>query len=103
MQKIKFLIMSLFLMGAMSCTHLLTVSTSSIPTNRSRPIEVETSKLFFFLLNFNNAYVNELVEDLANKCPRGKVQGIITKKESIVYFPLIEQESRISAHGYCVK
>ena len=42
-------------------------------------------------------------EKLAKKCPKGKVKGVLTKHETITYFPLIAHKVRVSAEGYCVR
>lgn len=84
------------------CTHLSSVSTTSIPENRSHPISSEAYRFIFLGFNFDNDFVDVMAKDLANKCPQGKVQGILTKHESIVYFPLIAHAVRLTANGYCL-
>jgi hypothetical protein len=84
------------------CTHLASVSTSQIPQDRSKVVKAEANRFMFLLFNFDNNFVNTMVDDLARQCPDGKVQGILTKQESIVYFPLIAHAYRVSAQGYCV-
>ena len=83
------------------CTHLLSVSTSSIPKNRDRKVNVTVERFIFMAFNFNNNYVNDLAEQLAQKCPDGKVKGILTKHEKVGYF--LAHTVRVSAEGYCVK
>ena len=85
------------------CAYLGSVSTTSIPVDRSKMVEVETSRFIFLLLNFDNDYVDELTRDLAKKCPNGKVQGVLTKHENITYFPLFAHGVRIKATGFCVQ
>lgn len=86
----------------MGCTHLNSVSTSQIPKMRSKVVKAESYRFIFLLFNFNNNYVNEMVDDLAKQCPDGKVQGILTKQEGITYFPIIAHAVRVTAEGYCV-
>ncbi len=85
------------------CTYLESVSTTPIPADRQTKVKAETSRFVILLFNFNNDYVNEMAEDLANQCPNGKVQGILTKHESVVYFPLLFHSIKVSAEGFCVK
>ena len=94
------LMMCLTLLG---CVHLGSVSTSSVPADRSKLVVVETSRFLFLFINFNNDYVNELARDLAEQCPRGKVEGVLTKHENITYFPLFAHAVRITASGYCIE
>ena len=85
------------------CVHLHSVSTTSVPADRSKPVEVETSRFIFLLLNFDNDYVNDLTRDLAKKCPGGKVQGVLTKLEGVTYFPVFAHGVRVTVRGYCVE
>ena len=97
-------IRTLWLALALSgCVHLQSVSTTSLPVERSKPVEVKAQKFLFLLINMNNKYVDQLVEDLARQCPHGSVEGILTKQEAIMYFPLIAHASRVTATGYCVE
>ena len=93
------LIMGLSLAG---CVHLGSVSTSSIPADRSKPVTVEAYRFLPFLLNFSNDFVDELSKSLALQCPGGKVEGVLTKQEMITYFPLFAHAYRLTASGYCV-
>lgn len=84
------------------CAYLQSVSTTQIPAERQHKVSTERSRFIVLGFNFNNDYVNEMADDLAGKCPGGKVQGILTKHESIVYFPLFFQTVKVKAEGYCV-
>lgn len=93
----------LILLFSMGCTHLSSLSTSSVPKERNVKVSAVQERFIFFLFNFNNDYVNNMAEDLANQCPKGKVQGILTKHENITYFPIIAHKIRVTAEGYCLK
>ena len=84
------------------CVHLHSVSTTSVPVERSQPVEVKAYRFLFLLINTDNNHVDHMVEDLARQCPNGSVEGILTKQEAIMYFPLIAHASRVTATGYCV-
>lgn len=86
-----------------SCARLSSVSTSSIPKNRSKKVFSVADRFIFLGFNFNNDYVNNMANNLAQECPDGKVKGILTKHESIVYFPLFAHKERVTAEGYCVR
>ena len=81
---------------------MASVSTTEVPKQRGKAVKAEADKFIFFAFNFNNDYVNEMTMSLAKKCPGGKVSGILTKHETITYFPLIAHKVRVSAEGYCV-
>lgn len=99
----KNLIISLLLFTALTaCTHLASVSTTPVPKERDRQVKAEGYRFVFLLLNFNNNFVDDMVQDLARQCPDGKVQGILTKQENITYFPLFAHAYRVTAQGYCV-
>ena len=85
------------------CAYLGSVSTSSVPVDRSKMVEVETSRFIFLLLNFDNDYVDQLTRDLADQCRNGKVQGVLTKHENITYFPISAHGVRVPATGFCVE
>ena len=95
-----FVILSCLLINA--CVSLKSVSTSSIPSQRSKPVSTESSKFIFLGFNFSNDYVDLVVQNLANKCPNGKIEGLLTKQESIEYFFFIFWSSKVTASGYCV-
>ena len=98
-----FILAACLLILSSGCTHLSSVSTSSIPKNRGKKVQSTAERFIFFAFNFNNDYVDEMTEDLANQCPKGKVKGILSKHESITYFPLVAHKIRVSAEGYCVR
>lgn len=85
-----------------ACTHLQSVSTSSIPKNRGQKVKSQQYRFIFLAFNFNNDYVNDMAEDLANQCEGGKVMGVLTKHEHITYFPLFAHAIQVTAEGYCV-
>lgn len=91
--------MAVFFVG---CVHMSAVSTTSIPADRRQPVEATSYRFLFLLMNFDNNYVDELTQDLANQCKDGRVEGILTKQEDIMYFPLFAHAVQVSATGYCV-
>lgn len=97
--------MILILLSALAlnsgCAYLQSVSTTTIPAERGQKVKTERSRFIILAFNFNNDYVDEMAADLANQCPGGKVQGILTKHETVVYFPLLFHTSKVTAEGYC--
>ncbi len=91
------------LMCTSACTHLASVSTSSIPKNRSNKISTQVKRFIFLGFNFNNDYVNDITFNLAKQCEGGRVQGVVTKHENVMYFPAFAHEVRVTATGYCSK
>jgi hypothetical protein len=99
----KLILFAFFIFVVNGCTHLQSVSTTSIPKERGEKVSATKDRFIFLAFNFNNDYVNDLAEELANKCEKGKVQGVLTKHENIMYFPLIAHAVRVTAEGYCVR
>ncbi len=79
------------------------ISTTSIPIERDDTVETDAYRFLFLFINFNNDYVDQMTQDLAKQCPDGRVEGILTKQEDIMYFPLLAHAVRVSATGFCVK
>lgn len=98
----RWLVIMSFVFSGVGCTHLSSVSTSTIPKDRSHKVQAQKDRFIFLAFNFNNNYVDDLALDLANQCPDGKVEGVLTKHESITYFPLFAHKQRVTAQGYCV-
>ena len=92
-------LLSIYFIG---CVSLNTVSLTSIPANRSKPVAATAERLMFFGFNFDNDYVDYLTDNLKNQCPHGLISGVLTKDESIDYFLYIVWKKRITAQGYCV-
>jgi hypothetical protein len=90
------------LMAQTGCVHLQSLSQSTIPSERTQMVRAEAYRFFFLMFNFNNDYVNDMAEQLANQCPKGHVKGVLTKHEGITYFPIIAHATRVEARGYCV-
>jgi len=103
LKKNRFLFFLFLTYGLIGCTSLDSVSTSSVPASRGKPISASSDKFIFFAFNFSNTYVDQVVTDLARKCPNGRIQGILTKQESINYFLYMFWKSRVTASGYCVQ
>lgn len=86
-----------------ACASVNSVSLTPIPKDRSNPVKVEASKTIFLGFNFDNDFINNLVDGLKAQCPNGKVSGILTKDEDINYFLYIVWKKQITASGYCIK
>lgn len=90
------------LIFTVSCSHLSSVSQTSIPKDKSKVVEAKVENNIIFLFNFDNDYVDNLTKSLINQCPNGSVKGILTKDVNVTYFPLIFHKNIITAKGYCV-
>ena len=99
MRVLSFLFFTSFII---SCSHLSSVSQTSIPKKKGKVVEAKVERNIFFLFNFNNEYVNALPQKLMDQCPRGSVRGILTKDEDIVYFPIVFHKNVVTASGFCV-
>ncbi len=95
----KFIFSTLLCLQLAGCASINSVSLTPIPAKRSRPVRAEVSKTIFLFFNFNNDFVDPLVNDLKQQCPDGIVSGILTKDETISY--LLVFTKRVVATGYC--
>ncbi len=93
--------MILVLLGG--CASVRSVSQTSIPAKRTNVVKAEVSKNIIFLFNFSTNYLDDLTAQLQKACPNGKVEGILTKDVTIVYFPIIFHKDLVTAEGYCDK
>lgn len=98
MKKIILLITALALSA---CASVNSVSLTSIPAKKGREVRAERSKFIFLAFNFDNDYVNEMTEDLRQKCPNGQVKGILTKDETIMWFLFFFYTRKVTTTGYC--
>lgn len=85
-----------------ACASVNSVSLTPIPLDRKSPVKVEASKTIFLGFNFDNDFIDTMVDDLKTRCPNGKVSGILTKDENINYFLYIVWKKQITVSGYCV-
>ncbi|XGC82401.1 hypothetical protein ACES2L_07920 [Bdellovibrio bacteriovorus] len=85
--------------GLVGCAHVNSVSLTPIPANRSHKVSAETSRWIVLGFNFDNDYIDSLVEDLKRACPNGVVSGILTKDETIAY--LLVFKKHVVTTGYC--
>lgn len=101
MKKVILALSALFLFSA--CASLRSVSLTSIPKQRSRKIEAQSSKWIIFGLSFDNDYADQVTMELKDRCNNGMVRGILTKDENFNYFIGIVMKRQITATGYCLK
>lgn len=95
------LILSLILLSG--CASVNSVSLTPIPAERNNVVKATKDKIIILGLNFDNDYVDGIVTDLKQQCPNGKVSGILTKDESIMYFLFFVWKRQVTATGYCSK
>lgn len=81
------------------CASINSVSLTPIPSQRSNPVKAEVSKFIILGFNFDNDFIDPLVEDLKRQCPNGVVSGVLTKDETISYFLAFRKQ--VTATGFC--
>lgn len=87
------------LSSVVGCASVNSVSLTPIPSQRNQQVKANVSRVIFLGFNFDNDYVDPLVESLKSQCPNGVVSGILTKDETISYFIVFKKQ--ITATGYC--
>lgn len=100
MKIVFFILLNLYLVG---CVSLNTVSLTSIPAQREKPVSASVERFMVLGFNFDNDYVDMLTDKLKNQCNNGTISGILTKDENIDYFLYIFWKKTITAKGYCVQ
>jgi hypothetical protein len=95
----KTLLSSIFGILLVGCASVNSISLTPIPAQRSRPVKAEASKFIILGFNFDNDFVEPLVDDLKSQCPGGTISGILTKDEVISYF--LAHTRRVTATGFC--
>ena len=75
------------------CASINSLSLTPIPADR---------KVIILGFNFDNDFVDGMVDDLRRQCPNVKVTGILTKDENINYFLYLVWKKQVTATGYCV-
>ena len=80
------LLATLLLIFTSACASVQSVSLTSIPADRKKPVQAQATKTIFLGFNFDNDFVDQLTPNLEKQCPEGKVAGLLTKDESINYF-----------------
>lgn len=94
--KISAVLATLFLMG---CASVNSLSLTPVPANRGKTVKAQVEKFIILGFNFDNDFVEPLVNDLKQQCPNGTVSGILTKDEVISY--LIAHTRKVTATGFC--
>jgi hypothetical protein len=102
-KRIQVLLVATLAAGQFGCANLASVSLTSIPANRSQVVKAESSRLIVLGINFDNDYVDRLVTDLKQQCNDGRVTGILTKDEVILYLSVFLWRRRVTAEGFCVR
>lgn len=97
----KILILLVVVMASVSCSHLASVSQTSIPAQKGKEVKATAHKNIILGFTFSNTFVDQVMEQLAQNCPNGSIKGILTKHEKIVYFPIVFHQDKVTAQGYC--
>jgi hypothetical protein len=84
------------------CASIHSVSLTPISVDRKNQVQAQTSKVIIMHFNFDNDFVDEVVNDLKQQCPGGRISGILTKDEVINYFLYFVYKRQITAKGFCV-
>lgn len=95
----KWIVFSLVALQLAGCASINSVSLTPIPANRKKEVKAEVSKTVFLGFNFNNDFLDPLVDKLKSQCPEGVVSGILTKDEVISYVLVFTR--KVTATGYC--
>ena len=74
------------------------VSVSQIPDSAQRKshIRSQASSPMILLIPFGSSYIDNAQSDLISQCPRGDIQGVLAKHESVNYFLSLVEIRRLT-------
>lgn len=81
------------------CASLNSVSLTPVPADRKQMIQEEVHDWVILGIAFDNDFAEGIRSKLREKCPNGKVSGILTKYES--YFYVFFAKRVVTATAYC--
>lgn len=90
---------SFLVLSLTACASVNSVSLTPIPASRQNKVEAYAQRWIILGFNFDNDFIDPVVEDLKQKCPNGVVSGILTKDETYSYFLVFRKQ--LTASGYC--
>lgn len=99
----RILFVALTFLSLIHCASLNSISMTSVPKDRSKPVSAEAKKTTFLGISFSNDYAYDLSRELKEKCKGGLVSGILTKFETVCYPLCLVVSYKITAKGYCQK
>ena len=82
-----------------SCVSLNSISQTQIPKNRRDMVSASSERWMLLGITFDTDNADLVHHRLSAKCRQGKVQGILTKDYSTLYFIVVKRT--IEAKGYC--
>lgn len=87
-----------------SCVSVQSVSISPIPPAEARKklIKSSASNAIVFFIPFANSFIENAREDLEQQCPKGSIQGVLTKHQTTDYFLGLVYTKNIMMQGYCL-
>lgn len=83
------------------CASVNSVSLTPIPANRDHKVSASAQRWIILGFNFDNDFIDPLVDDLKQQCPQGVVSGILTKDETYSY--LLVFKKQVNVTGYCYR
>ena len=89
-------------MALSACTYTRAVTQTNVPRERSHPVSVDVKRYIFFA-TFDTDEVQDLTHKLREKCPGGRVTGIMAKDTVTLYFLFIFYAREVEATGFCLK
>ncbi len=85
------------------CSYVASVSQTNLPKNRSQVVTAEVKKYIILGFNFDNEEFTKIPERLQEKCPGGRVEGVMTKDQVTLYALIFFWARHVEATGFCQK
>jgi FtsH-binding integral membrane protein len=89
---------------ATACTTVASISTSQIPqaSARHQKVSGSASNLVLLFIPFGNSFVDRAREEMESKCPKGSIEGVLTKHQDTDYFLRLVLIQEAVMEGYCL-
>ena len=87
-----------------SCQTVNSITLSQIPkkSNRTNIVKSHGSRVYLLIIPVSSTEAFDSArQDLINQCPKGRIEGLLSKLETANYFLFFSLE-RLTLQGYCV-
>ena len=88
-----------------SCKTVMSISINQIPAEAGRKnrIVASASNPIILLFPFGSSYPDRARQDFLDQCPKGTVEGVVSKHQRTEYLSLLFMIDEVILEGYCKK
>jgi hypothetical protein len=87
-----------------ACTTVDSISISQIPVaaEREAVVRAHSWSPMILLIPFGSGYIDDARKTFTSQCAGGRIEGVLSKYSTVVYFPLLYSTQVVDLEGYCV-